>query len=270
MGNAARGTPSLYARYIAASVRGQLQYRTSVLMLSSGQLMTTALEFFSVWALFERFGTIGGWTFGEIALLYGLGQTAFGIAEMAGRGFKDFSELVRTGDFDRLLLRPLGTAFQVGARKFEVSRMGRFVQGLAALAYGITTVDVHWSVAKAGLLVLAVGGGACTFIGVFIVQATLAFWTVQSLEIVNALSYGGVETTQYPFSIYPRGFRGFFTYVVPLAFVAYVPSLVVLDRPSGDFPGAVAWASPLFGLAFLLLAMQLWKIGVRHYRSTGS
>lgn len=239
-------------------------------MLGAGQILTTALEFFSVWALFERFGSIAGWTFGEVALLYGLGHTAFGIAEMAGRGFKDFSELVRTGDFDRLLLRPRGTAFQVGARKFEISRAGRMIQGLATLGYGIATVDADWSLGSASLLVFAVGGGVCTFVGVFVLQATLAFWTVESLEIVNALSYGGVETTQYPFSIYPRGFRAFFTYVIPLAFVAYAPSLVILDRPLTSTDAWLAWASPLVGVLFLAVTLRLWRVGVRHYRSTGS
>ena len=47
-------------------------------------------------------------------------------------------------------------------------------------------------------------------------QATLAFWTTETLEIVNTVSYGGVETAQYPLSIYRPWFRHFFTFVVPL------------------------------------------------------
>ncbi len=264
------GDLMLYARYVAASARGQLQYRASVVMLGAGQLLTTALEFFSVWALFQRFGEIGGWTFAEVALLYGLGHTAFGIAEMAGRGFKNFGQMVRSGDFDRLLLRPRGTALQVGAREFELARAGRLVQGLAALAYGMVSIDVDWTLAKVFLAVFAVGGGTCTFVAIFVLQAALAFWTVESLEIVATISYGGVETTQYPFSIYPRAFRGFFTYLVPLAFAAYVPAAAILERPLEIGPTGLAWVSPLIGFAFLLFALQLWRLGVRHYRSTGS
>ncbi len=117
---------------------------------------------------------------------------------------------------------------------------------------------------------LAIAGGVCTFVGVFVLQATLAFWTVESLEIVNAISYGGVETTQYPFSIYPRGFRAFFTYVIPLAFVAYTPSLAILERPQLSVDAWLAWASPLVGVVFLLVALRLGQVGARHYRSTGS
>ena len=71
-------------------------------------------------------------------------------------------------------------------------------------------------------------GGVSLFCGIFVLQATLCFWTTESLEVVNTVSYGGVQTAQYPLSIYSDGFRRFFTYVVPLASVAYFPVLALL------------------------------------------
>ena len=91
------------------------------------------------------------------------------------------------------------------------------------------------------------------------------------LEIANALTNGGTETAQYPLVIYPLWFRLFFTYVVPLAGIAYFPALAILDRP--DPLGSSEWMqflSPLAGPAFLYIALRAWNPGVRHYRSTGS
>ena len=104
-----------------------------------------------------------------------------------------------------------------------------------------------------------------------ILQATLAFWTTEGLEIMNTLTYGGVETAQYPLSIYRTWFRRFFTFVVPLACVSYYPALAILERtdPLGS-PSAFQWLAPLIGLLFLCLCLHVWRIGVRHYRSTGS
>lgn len=260
----------LYARYVAVSVRSQLQYRTSVILLALGHLMTTGLEFFSVWALFERFGTIAGWTLPEVALLYGMANVAFSIAEAAGRGFDIFDQEVKSGEFDRVLLRPRGTAFQVGARHFQLHRVGRLLQGLFVLAYAMLTVEVAWSLPQLGLVLAAIAAGACLFVGIFVLQATLAFWTIESLEIVNTVTYGGVELTQYPLSIYTDGFQRFFTYVLPLAFLNYVPAMALLDRPSVVGPPWLAWASPLVGIVFLLACLQIWSLGVRHYQSTGS
>jgi len=260
----------LYARYAATSVRSQLQYRASVLMSILGNLLLTGVEFFGVWALFDRFGQLRGWQLAEVALMYGMINIAFALSEAAGRGFKNFGAMVRSGDFDRILLRPRGTAFQVGAQQFELERMGRLLQGVAVLAYAVVQLDLLLDGPRLLLLLCTIAGGTCIFTGLFVVQATVAFWTVESLELFATVTYGGAETAQYPMSIYRDGFRRIFTYVIPLAFVSYVPGLAVLGRPERFGPPWLAWASPLVGLGFLLLCLRVWRIGVRHYRSTGS
>jgi viologen exporter family transport system permease protein len=57
----------LYARYASISLRGQMEYRASFLMQTAGQFLVTGIEFLGIWALFSRFGQIGGWTLGEVA-----------------------------------------------------------------------------------------------------------------------------------------------------------------------------------------------------------
>ena len=260
----------LYFRYIGMSLRVQMQYRASVTMYACGNLLTTGLEFFAIWALFERFGQIRGWTLAEVALLYGMANLAFALAEIFARGFKIFDQMVKSGDFDRLLLRPRSTAFQVGAQHIDLMRVGRLVQAIAVLGYAIATLEVDWSVAEALLAALAILGGACTFSGLFVLYGTLSFWTVEGLEIANTVTYGGVETTQYPLSIYTDGFRRFFTYVIPLAFLNYIPALAILDRPLDGIPAWLPWLSPGVGFAFAAASLVIWRVGVRHYRSTGS
>jgi ABC-2 type transport system permease protein len=261
----------LYARYLGVSVRGQLQYRASTAMLALGHLLITAIEFAAIWALFDRFGGLLGWSLPQVALLYGMANTAMALAEAFARGFDTFANLVKSGDFDRLLLRPRLTAFQVAAREVQLMRVGRLLQGLVVLGWAVQTLDVAWTGPKALLLVSAIAGGACLFSGLFVLQGTLAFWTIESLEIVNTVTYGGVETAQYPLVIYAHWFRRFFTYVVPLACLNYFPSLAITGmRDPLDTPAWVSWASPGVGLLFLLVTLQIWKLGERHYTSTGS
>lgn len=89
---------------------------------------------------------------------------------------------------------------------------------------------------------------------------------------MNTVTYGGTETGQYPLSIYAPWFRRFFTFVVPLACVTYFPVLAILGRddPVAASPEWFRWAAPLVGLVFLQATLQVWRVGVRHYRSTGS
>ena len=56
----------LYLRYLMISILGQMQYPGSFLMLSTTQFLVTFIEFIGIWALFERFDSIQGWTLGEV------------------------------------------------------------------------------------------------------------------------------------------------------------------------------------------------------------
>jgi ABC-2 type transport system permease protein len=260
-----------YCRHVGASVRGQLQYRASTVMLALGQLVATAIEFVAIWALFERFGTLRGWTLAEIALLYGMTNVAFALAEAFGRGFDVFDQMVRTGEFDRLLLRPLGTALQVGATHLQLARAGRLVQGAVVLAWAARALAVDWGAVEAALLGAAIAAGTCIFVGLFVLQATVAFWTIEGLEIANTVTYGGVATTQYPLPIYDPWLRKLFVAVVPLACASYFPALALLGRsdPLGA-PDWLPWIAPAIGPLFLFASLRIWRLGVRHYRSTGS
>ena len=265
-------TASLYFRYIGVSVRSQMQYRASFLMLAVSSFLAAGVDIVGIWALFERFKSLRGWTLPEVGLFFGLIVTAIAVGEAFGRGFDVFDRLIRSGDFDRLLLRPRGTAFQVAAQELTLFRLGKLSQGLIVLFWAAASLGVTWTAGRLLLAAVAIAGGASLFYGLFVLQATLAFWTVESLEVMNAFTYGGAETGQFPLSIYRPWFRRFFTFVVPLACVSYLPALAILDRPDNAL-GSPRWfqcISPLIGVAFMLLSLQAWKFGVRHYRSTGS
>jgi ABC-2 type transport system permease protein len=265
------GGVRLYGRYLGISVRAQMQYRGSFVMLSIGQLLITCIEFATIWLLFDRFGAIDGWTLPEVGFFYGLVNTAFSIADAAARGFDMFGAMVKSGDFDRLLLRPRSTTLQVAAQELTLRRIGRLAQGVAVLAWSASRLSVPWTFWRVGLLLGTIAGGICLFFGVIVLQATFAFWTTETLEMFNTISYGGVQATQYPLAIYTRWFRRFFTFVVPLAAVSYFPGIAILGRadPLGS-PGWFQPVAPLIGVIFLLVALRVWKAGVYHYQSTGS
>lgn len=240
-------------------------------MLTLGHFMVTGIEFLAIAALFDRFKNIAGWQLPEVALLYVIVNTAFAFADAISRGFDVFGNMVKSGDFDRLLLRPRSTALQLAGQELTLRRIGRLAQGAIVFYWANQHLSIVWSPEKVTLFVLAILGGTCFFFALMVIQATIAFWTTESLELMNTLTYGGVQTAQYPLSIYRAWFRKFFTYVVPLASVSYFPGLALLDRtdPFGS-PEILHYLAPFIGVSFLIVALQFWKIGVRHYRSTGS
>ena len=261
----------LYGRYIAVSIRSQMQYRASFVMLSLGQFMATGIEFIGTLALFDRFGHLQGWRLEEVALFYGLISISFAFADATSRGFDVFSSMVKSGNFDRLLLRPRHTVLQLAGQELTLRRIGRFSQGLLVILWASHTLDLEWTATRYLLLSIAILGGVCFFYALMVVQATFSFWTTEGLEFMNTLTYGGVEAGRYPLTIYRSWFRRFFTYVIPLACISYYPAIGILGR--SDPLGSTLyfqWAAPGIGFVFFLASLQLWKFGVRHYRSTGS
>lgn len=262
----------LWLRFVAVSVKSQAQYPASTLLLGVGQLLATAIEIIAVWALFDRFGSVRSWTFGEVAVFYGLVHMMFAASSFLTRGLEDLgTQFLRTGTFDRLLLRPRAVMLQLIGHDFRLSRFGRLVQGLVVLLIGAHIAQIHWSLADVLMMLWAVAGGVALFFGIVALQGAMSFWTIESLEVANVLSYGGVQAAQYPLSLYNDWLRGLLTFVVPLACVAYYPILTLLDRP--DPLGAPAWfglVAPSAGFVFAALSFIAWRWGVRHYTSTGS
>jgi ABC-2 type transport system permease protein len=171
-----------------------------------------------------------------------------------------------------MLLRPRSTAFQVSAQALQLMRFGRLAQGAIILAWAAGALGLEWSAARLALAAFAILGGLCLFYGLFVLQATVSFWTTETLELMNTMTYGGTEAAQFPITVYKAWFRRFFTYVVPLACVTYFPVLAILGRddPLLASPTWFRWAAPLVGVLFLAACLQVWQYGVRHYRSTGS
>ncbi len=262
----------LYGQLLLVSLRSQMQYRASFLLASVGQFVTSGVEAIGIWALFSRFGQLAEWTLPQVALFYGVINVAFAIADAFTRGFDVFGpEYVKNGNFDRVLLRPRSSVLQIAGHELTMHRIGRLGQGLLVMGWAIWMLEPDWGMAEVGLLLFAIAGGFALFFGLFVLQATLSFWTVESLEVMNTLTYGGVETAQYPLAIYQRSFRLFFTAIIPLGCVSYFPVIALLgiEDPLGSSVWQ-QWLAPLAGFVFWGVTILLWRIGVRHYTSTGS
>lgn len=224
--------------------------------------------FAALYFLFERFHSISGWTFYEVALGYSIIHVIFSISECLLRGFDTFSYTVVTGDFDRLLVRPRSTFLQVLGSRFEFTRVGRLAQGIMVFVLAVTHLSIRWTVLKIITLVMMFVAGVFVFAGIFILGATLSFWTIQGIEVVNIFTDGGREMAQYPLNIYKKWVIRFFTFIIPLGCVNYLPLMYLLDRPTGNVVLPVL--APLYGMLFIIPCILIWRWGVKHYRSTGS
>lgn len=259
-------TLKLYFKYIRMTIVSQMEYKTSFIMMTTGNFVLQVIEFIGVLALFERFGHINGWTLYEVAVFYGLISSAFAIAESFGRGYDVFPRHVRQGTFDQMLLRPRSLTLQILGSEFQMMRIGRLLQGMLVMIFGLVSLETKLSLEGYLLIGLSIMGGVCIFTGLFIIQATMSFFTIQSLEVMNAFTYGGVQTAQYPITIYKKWFQRLFTTVIPIGAISYFPLSAIMR----DGSLMLAYMTPLLGIGFMLVTIGVFRGGTRYYCSTGS
>lgn len=261
----------IYHLLAGARIRGQMRYKTSFVLQFLGVFLVNGLELATIFILYRHFETMGGWHSGEVAFLYGLSATSFGLAKIFGSAFDGFSQLIVRGEFDRVLTRPITPIVQVLCSDVKLHQFGRFLQGLIAFGIALGLVDVDWTIGRVIYLPVVIGSATLLFTALFTFEATMCFWTTEATEAVNAFTYGGTTLAQYPLHIFDVWLRRLFLWLIPLGFTTFLPALYLLDKPDPiALPGLFRFVAPLVAVAFTCVAGVFWRVGVRHYRSTGS
>ncbi|MET9431277.1 MULTISPECIES: ABC transporter permease [unclassified Streptomyces] len=253
-------------------VRSTMTYRFSFVMTLLANFVATGFDFVVILLMFGQVRGLGGFSFAEVAFLYGTTGTAFGLADMALGQTQRLGRRVRDGTLDTLLVRPAPVLAQVAADRFALRRLGRVTQGLLVLVWSLVLLDeVEWTPVKVALVPLMVVCGALIFAAVMVAGAAFQFLAQDAAEVSNSFTYGGNTLLQYPPTVFATDLVRGVVYVVPLAFVNWVPALYVLGRPApAGLPGWAAFASPVVAVVLGALAGLAWRFGVRSYRSTGS
>ena len=256
----------VYFKTILMLIKTQLEYRKAFIVAVIGSFFVTLMLTMSLYFLFEEFNQIGDWSFYEVAFLFGMVFLNFSISEMFLRGLDHFENVIKNGEFDRILIRPQSTLIQATYSEFDFSKIGRMVQCILVLAISIANINIDWSIYKVLVFILMNFGCFIIFLGIFILKASFCFWTVDGLEFMNILSEGGKKVAQYPINIYAKWFRIFFTFIVPFGAVNYYPVLYLFGKVDTWYYGIF----PLFTLIFLIPCLLVWEKGVKRYESTCS
>ncbi|MGW3497170.1 ABC transporter permease [Streptomyces sp. NPDC001020] len=260
-----------YRLITAMWIRSTMAYRASFVMTALGNFAATALDFVTILLMFSRVDVLGGYRLPEVAFLYGLSATAFGFADLALGSMDRLGRRLRDGTLDTLLVRPAPVLAQVAADRFGLRRLGRVIQGLCVLGYAVVALDSVWTPLKAVMVPLMLLSGGAIFCSVFVAGAAFQFVAQDASEVQNSFTYGGQTLLQYPPSVFAKELVRGVTFVLPLAFVNWLPALYVLGRPYPlGLPTWVAFAPPLVAAGCCALAGLAWRAGLRSYRSTGS
>ncbi len=263
------GTIRLAIHLWSLAARSRMQYRLNLVFQCLGMFLTTIADFLALWALLRLCGSGLGWSLPEAALLYGTVNTAFGLAQVVNGGIEQVPGLIQRGELDLILLRPRPPLLLIATRDLPLRQFGRMGQGALVLAWAVWSLPAMHHPAALALIGWAMIGGLGLYLALSLLQSAACFWTVENLEVWNALTYGGNMAAQWPQELYRPTLRWVLLTVLPVAAVGWLPVSEVLGRAHG-FPPWVAWLAPLMALPLLAAAWGLWCLGLKRYASTGS
>ncbi|MCI9888299.1 ABC-2 family transporter protein [Micrococcales bacterium 31B] len=271
-----RPDPTLrdYARIVGviavARIKGQTSYRASFYADLASQLILIAVEFIELFAILGSVPVFANFTLGQSVALFGLSAFIFSLADLLFGEIENFSEYIRSGKVDVLMLRPLPVLLQIMANDIQIRRSTRMTLGLVTCVAGFVMADVPLTLAGCGFLVLAVVAGVTFYGGTFIVSGAIQFWLIDSKQLGNAFVYGSNYVSQYPAGAMYLPLRVFFTYVIPALLTIYLPAAYALDAsPDAAHPPWLIWLVLPGALAFFAVAMLVWRAGTRHYEGAG-
>ena len=185
-------TLRLYCRSMAMLIKSQLQYPLSFLMQTLAQLVMEGGELLAVILLIDRFDRVNQWGPGDLYFFFGLMSVSFYLTEIFGRGLTgNFPSMVRNGQLDTLMLRPRGILTQVLCSGADPRRIACIAVGTVSLVIGSRMSGIIWTAPKVLMLLESICCAFWLILGLFMIEAILCVYSVKSVELANALTYGG-------------------------------------------------------------------------------
>lgn len=257
---------NLIINYMKVHFKIKMQYKVSFICTVISQIIIVFLEFFVLQSLFNKFSLLD--KFNKYELYFNFSAIFFGysLAQLVGRGFDKFYRLIGNGNFDFLLIRPRNLFIQIIGSEMYYEKISKVISSLIILIYSCTKIINGFNIFKLLLVLSIILGIFIIIISVFIIGASVSFYTIQGIEFINIFTDGTKQLGQYPMGIFNKVIRFIFTFVIPLTLVNYYPLEYLMGRTT--FIGYAFL--PLLSTLYIIPALLLFKVGLKKYKSSGS
>jgi ABC-2 type transport system permease protein len=257
---------SLYRSFVLQRFKILMEYRVNFIIGASSTIFLQISSLLTIWVVMSQIPSLNGWSLNQILLIYGLITLAKSINHMFADNLWTLGrQYIRTGAFDRFLVRPINPLFHLLADRFCHDGIGNFLVGVALVAISLKELQIPLTPMTLLYLALTVISGGLIFIALNLITGTSAFWIMDAVPVMRVV-FDNHLFAQYPLNIYPKAIGILLTWLIPYGFASYYPATNIMGLQSPWF----AWLGPLVAILLLLCAYQVWKVGLRHYTGTGS
>jgi ABC-2 type transport system permease protein len=257
---------NLYWHFLIQRLKVLMEYRASFILGATSTIVWQASSIAAVWVVMQQVPSLNGWSYDEVLLVYGLVTLSKSINHMFADNLWTVGRVyIRSGGFERFLVRPIDPLFHLLADRFCQDGVGNFLVGVALVLRSSITLGIEWTVPSLAMLIVGVLSGGFIFIALNLITCVAAFWIVDSVPVTR-LVFDNHLFAQYPLTIYPKAISILLTWVIPYGFASFYPASYLLNREAGN----IAWIAPFVAAVLLFIGYRLWQFGLKHYSGTGT
>lgn len=256
---------SLYLSLLKISLKEILIYRVDCLVGVFSQLMVQLVSLIFIMIVFQNTENLAGWNLEQIILLYGITRIPIGIAGYCFDALYDIGpKYIKNGEFDKILLRPVHPLISIIGASDDFTSVGDVLIGMGITIYMLIKLAIPITAILIFKIVFFSIIGALIIGAINTIFSISSFWTYRSNEVIWSF-YRMYTFVEYPINIYNNFIKILITIILPFAFVAYYPTMDYLGM--NHF---MLYLSPLVAAILWFIAVKVWNLALRHYRSTGS
>ena len=264
---------NVWLRCVKNSLVRDLSFRSNFLItvVTRGFWFTAQLVLFEI--IFRNVADIADWTRAEYFGFMATGMLINAVIEsLFMPNCANFSELIRTGNLDFILLKPIDAQFLVSVEKIDFAMMTQGLLALCLLQYSLWELDREISLWNCIMYLLLVGIGVLFFYSLMITLASTSVWFGRNQGLYDFWFYVTVFA-RYPREIYSGDFVGesirvLFSFVLPILLVVTVPSRILLDKTL-EPSWLMAWAG-VSTVLFFVVSRWIFHWSLSRYRSASS
>lgn len=256
----------IYRMILTQDIKSKMSYRADFIISTIGILFTDIAGFVAFYILFRNFPSIMGWNYYEMLYLYGFSLVALTPVQCFFDNNWNLRGKLYSGEFIKYYFRPINLFFYFISEVFDIKGVGQFLFGVGTIIYTWGKLGLAVNPGTILLFIAGVITASLFMIAIMNFAAGTSFWMMGSTMIM-ILMFKFKDYARYPVTIFKSVFRFIFTFIIPIAFMAYYPSLVLI-RP--EQVSVLTYLSPVLGTIFVYASYRFWMFGAKNYAGTGS
>ncbi len=253
--------------FVIQELKRMMEYKGDFIIGIIGFLLGQFFNLLFIWIIFSQIPNLVGWTLEQIIFIYGFSLIPKGFDHLLFDNLWNVGYfIVRKGDFDKYLTRPINPLFHVMVEKLQIDALGELIMGIALICISLPSLVIEWSFMKIIMILIVIPFATLIYTGIKIATAAIAFWTKRSGNIIY-MFYMVNDFSKYPVNIYNNLVKTIITYIIPFAFTAFYPAYYIL---TGENPLFNIGVTVLIAIVIMSIGIFIWNRGLKAYESAGS